>query len=498
MNKKVSEIMDDLEYEWLEDIELEHDERINQISFEHIRERAMNGVEEEDKNIISINTHKKKKINSKRKFKRILIPLVAAISLMGITAVAINSNEGLREILGEALPFIQSEIQSIGETTTHKGIDFTAEAAAIENKAGIFYLSFEKEDESLFEEGITFRRIQPSIKRRGGMGWTTESALINNGKKLMAIIDLSGSKELYNQTIEFTAYDVGKWEEGIISPNINLEQVYKNTLTQQEESIPLIESFLPYTLDKVEFEGDTLELITSVASPNGECLLQHDNITLIDKRTGKEIEYDGGSGSWDVETQRDTKYHRFIGLNESDLAYLDIKLEYTYFNPLVSGEWKVAFQLDKNENVKEKKLFKQIRTQDINVTLHDVQISKLGVKIEGLRHKGSSYDLTGYIQMKDGTKIKLVDSGSWGSWNLIFGKQYKFGTNIDSIQIDAINNQKKTSRNQRRETLSNGIGESTISISTSKSTDDELSSPTIIDLENVESIVLEGVAIPIK
>lgn len=498
MNRKLSEILDDLECQWLEDIELEEDERLNKISFENIQARAIQGIEESDGNLISIDKIKNKKSSVKRKFKRVIIPLVAAVSLMGITAVAINSNEGLREILGEALPFLQSEIQSIGKTTTHTGITFTAEAAAIENKAGMFFLSFEKEDGSIFEDGTTFRRIQPNMQKKGGMGWGSESTLIEDEHKLMALVDLSGSKELYNQKIEFTAYDIGVWQEGEIVPQIKLDEVYKKIVAHQEVGIPLIESFEEYTLDKVEFEGDTLNLVTSVSSTNGESLLRHDMITLIDRRTGKEIEIDSGSGSWDAEMQRDTMCRRFVGISESDLPYLEMKIEYSYFEPLVNGEWKVAFELDKNQNVKEKKLFKQIQTEDINVTLHDIQISKLGVKIEGLRHKGSSYDLAGYVQMKDGSKIELADSGSWGKWNLIFGKQYKFGGETDSTQIEAVSAQKKTSRSKERGTLSEGFGGSTVSISTSKNMGDELSIPNMIELGDVEAIVLEGVVIPIR
>lgn len=512
MNKKVSEILDELECEWIDEIVLEEDERLQQISFEKISKRAIQGIQEE--RVIRLENIRKKKVKRTKLLKRIILPLVAAISLMGITAVAINSNENLREILGEALPFIQSEIQSIGEIAINQGIIFTAEAAAIENKSGTFFLSLEKEDGSEFEKETVLRKVWPSLEKKGGMGWGSHFTLTEDRKKIIAIVDLSGSRELYNQTIAFTAYDIGSWEEGKVKPSIDLQEVYQKTLLNQKSKAPrgwedyrqeesvglsLIESFPDYQLDKVELEGEKLSIITSYLSPNGELLIDHVDMKLIDKRTGKAVQGDGGSGSWDGVDKRNKMCDRFLGVTEADLPYLELAINYRYFEPIVSGEWHVAFELNKNENVKEQKLFKQIKKGDINVTIHDIQISKMGVKVEGLRHQGSSYDLNGYVQMGDGSQIELLNTGGWGKWNLIFGQHYKFGNQLGKENVERLE-LINTVSNKRGDggTVSQGLGGNSITVMTTQSEEGEIEVPYIIDLDNVESIVLEGVVIPVK
>ncbi|MGL6174565.1 MAG: hypothetical protein ACRC1P_08155 [Cellulosilyticaceae bacterium] len=512
MNKKVSEILDELECEWIDAIVVEEDKRLQQISFQKISKRAMQGIQEERE--ISLEHIQKKKGKRIKLLKRIILPLVAAISLMGITAVAINSNENLREILGETFPFIQSEIQSIKKIAIDQGVIFTAEAAAIENKSGTFFLSVEKEDGSTFDEETVLRKVLPSQEKKGGMGWGSYCTLTEDRKKLMVVVDLSGSRELYNQTIAFTAYDIGIWEEGKVKPTINLQEVYQKTLFNQVDKTPrswedyrqaesigisLIKQFPDYQLDKVELDGEKLSIITSYLSPNGENLIEHIEMKLIDRRTGKEVQGDGGSSSWDRADERNKMCDRFLGVTEADLPYLELDINYRYFEPMVPGEWHVAFELNKNENVKEQKLFKKIKAGDKNVTIHDIQISKMGVKVEGLRHHGSSYDLNGYVQMKDGSQIELLTTGGWGKWNLIFGKHYKFGDQIGERKVQKLESINKVKNKKGAGgTASEGFGGSEISIATRQGIDGGLEIPQIINLENVERIILEGVEIRIR
>ncbi|MGL4737591.1 MAG: hypothetical protein ACRCW2_09095 [Cellulosilyticaceae bacterium] len=510
MNKKISELLEELDYEWLEQIEIE-EEFPQGVCLERIKDKALESIVEEE--VIPLRAMERKIKSKKRMSKRIFLPLVAALALMGMTAVAVNSNDRLRAIVGDALPLIQSEVQAIEEANTDKGITFTAEAAAIENKAGIFYLTAQHVDGSPFEEGTEFRRISPRMEKKGGMGWSTHMSLSEAGDKLVVRVDLSGSRKLYDQVMRFEAYDIGTWKEGEVSPDIDLYEAYQSSRdgwqVEEEKSwqdydynaslkIYPIASYKGYTLDRVVFESGKLYLITSATSPNGESLLEDERLTLVDVRTNEVVTEDGGSGNWDQEIQREKMCHRFLGVDEADLPYLRLKIDYRYFQPEIEGTWSVAFELDKNENVMAQKLWQRIQTDDIHVTLYDLEVSKLGVKIEGLRRKGYLGQLTGYVQMKDGSKVELIQSGSWSKFWLLFGVQYKFGDVIegDAKQLSAEGTMRKAVE-EREDEPGWGMAMSSISVSTQKTSGEE-DLPQVIALDQIESIVFEDHVIPMK
>lgn len=525
MSKRISELIDELESKYLDEVEIEETERLDTVSFDRIKEVAMKnlespGIEEQEADLkyIDLADKKKKKIGNKKVLKKMFIPLVAALTLIGVSAMAIKSNDTLRELFGEALPFIQSELQEISKSVTEGGVTFTAESAAIENKAGLFILSFTKEDGSSFEEGTVVRDLVPNAQKHGGMGWSKQTTMTEEGKKLVYIVDLSADKNLYGQKITYTAKDLGVWKEDQEVLPIDLYDAYQQTMainynteveawetydTSKGLNLALIESYKGYELDRVELKDQTLELITSTWVPNGEETLDVVNIQLIDTRTGEEIENKGGSSTWNPSDQIQRHLNRFSGVTLEDLPYLQMQIEYSCFITQTKGQWEVAFELDKNKNLKEKKLIKNIENESMGVMLHDLEISKLGLKLEGLRYKGKLDYLNGYLEMKDGTKVEIIPSGMSSKWNLVFVSHYKRGKVLTEEEVreknDRIGQQSIQEEENEKEGLWTTITNRTSEVSVQTGgIDYDINENQFIDLENVEAIVLEGVRIPLK
>lgn len=573
MNKRISEMMDNLEpslleHIYIEDIRIEDmhiDEgevniRVNgkeqpklkeeDISLVHIKRLALKnivgeieagreGVEQEIINkTIELDKKRTKKRLSKKFIKRVMIPLVAATLLMGLTVVAISSSETLRDIFGDAFPMIQSEAQDIQKSMTIDGLTFTAEGAVIDDKAGLFIVSFVKEDGSPFEEGIVVSDIELDMENRGGMGWSKDTILTEDGTKLICMIDMSGDKKLYGQKLVLKAKSPGKWCSEEIESEVDLYEAYKQsevnrlkqaTINMREKNreedekweytgdkglkIPFDDEKSKLTLDKVEWKHETLGIAVSYSNSRGEDELILD-INLIDTRTGKEITSDGGSGIWDGSEGIGKEYRKFMGITPEDLPYLQMKISYEYFEAIADNEWEVEFELNQNQNIRTQKTNTRIETRTQEITIKEVEVSALGVKIEGIKHTRNNEYLEAYLQMKDGSKIDLWATGMSSSFNKIVG-HYQVACEEDALEISgeeqvageelvakelAKEDENSVEANESEGTQSSGYGVSTVSVATRKSSSDSegMRIPKFIQVEEVESVVIEGKVIPIK
>lgn len=467
-----------------------------------------------------------------------MIPLVAATLLMGLTVVAISSSETLRDIFGDAFPMIQSEAQDIQKSMTIDGLTFTAEGAVIDDKAGLFIVSFVKEDGSPFEEGIVVSDIELDMENRGGMGWSKDTILTEDGTKLICMIDMSGDKKLYGQKLVLKAKSPGKWCSEEIESEVDLYEAYKQsevnrlkqaTINMREKNreedekweytgdkglkIPFDDEKSKLTLDKVEWKDETLGIAVSYSNSRGEDELILD-INLIDTRTGKEITSDGGSGIWDGSEGIGKEYRKFMGITPEDLPYLQMKISYEYFEAIADNEWEVEFELNQNQNIRTQKTNTRIETRTQEITIKEVEVSALGVKIEGIKHTRNNEYLEAYLQMKDGSKVDLWATGMSSSFNKIVG-HYQVACEEDALEISgeeqvageelvaeelAKEDENSVEANESEGTQSSGYGVSTVSVATRKSSSDSegMRIPKFIQVEEVESVVIEGKVIPIK
>lgn len=566
MNKRISEMMDDLDPSLLKDNYMNEDEakirvvdelKEEDISLTNIKKLAMKNIEcEIDKEmnqntvkgsvskleldsrlniknkivkndaheIIDLDTKRRKKRLSRKFVKRVIIPLVAAALLMGITVVAVGSSETLMQIFGEAFPMIQSESQDIGKSMTVDGMTFTAEGAVIDNKSGLFVVSFIKEDGTSFEEGTEVEDIRLEMEKRGGMGSSRETKLSEDGKKLVCVIDMSGDRKLYGQDITLRAKSPGKWLSGEEKTEANLYEAYKQselnrveqaTRQNNKESegssdeweytgsrgikIPLIQEIPQLTLDNIEWVDEELRITTSYPDPTGEEELML-SIDLVDRRTGQEVTSNGGRGSWKADEGISIRYERFLGIQEEDLAHLEMKIGYEYFVPITNSEWKIEFKLDKNNNIRTQKTNTRIKTNTQEVTIKEVELSTLGVKIEGIKHTRNSDYLEAYLQMKDGSIVNLWPTGMSTSFPNKIIEHFQVAQDDSMESNEPVEGDKPdVELSELSGTRRSGFGGSMVSIATRKTMSSEgMRIPKFLKIEEVASIVIEGKVIPIK
>ncbi|MGL4799867.1 MAG: DUF4179 domain-containing protein, partial [Cellulosilyticaceae bacterium] len=162
MSKKVSELMEHLDEEWLVDIEI-NEENEEDVSLDAIKAKAMKGI-----GVTSLEMQKKKSIKGKKR--RWLLPLVAALTVIGMSAVAISSNEQFRQFFGESFPLIEDQVQNVNVSQTKDGITFAVEGAVIDEKAGMVIVSAEKLDGTAFDKDATFYFTQIDMEKPGGLG----------------------------------------------------------------------------------------------------------------------------------------------------------------------------------------------------------------------------------------------------------------------------------------------------------------------------------------
>lgn len=335
MNKKISELISELDIERIQDIELQDlpEQGEESISLEAIKEKAMEGIK-----VTRLEDSKAAKNINKKKFKWNLVPLVAVLIAMGITVVAIESTGILRNIFGESFHLIEQDVQQVETQFIKDGVIFTVEEAIIDSKSGVIVVSMEREDGLPFEENTEIRELSIHTEHGGGLGWGSEYSFSTDKTKLIGEIDLSGGRQLYGQEITITAMGLGHWEP-----------------------------------------------------------------------------------------------------------------DYTTFTTDKEGPWNISFELGQNKNIKKKNTHTKVKKEDLQVTIRQVELSPLGVTIQGYYRNGLKMSLDGYLQMKDGSTLKLYSASRSGKFKLLFVEQFK-------LEGEAV----------------------------------------LINTEEVESIVIEGVTIPMN
>ena len=161
MNKKLTELMEDIQEDLMEEVMDEAEIReVPQVSIDRIKALATRNIGKmsEDKRVpdetykennsihLEINERSngaKRKGGRGQLTKRILIPLVAAALVVG-TVAAVNYNPTLKDIFGEFFPF-KDQVQPIEKSMSAEGLTFTAEGALIDKKSGLFIASFTKD-----------------------------------------------------------------------------------------------------------------------------------------------------------------------------------------------------------------------------------------------------------------------------------------------------------------------------------------------------------------
>ena len=480
MNRKLTDIMSEIQEELLE---LPQDKLISQVSLSRIKALALEGIKEEEQNInkaknrgqdnqkeneqkgnINLEAYRTNleaidkseenkvlsftKAHGKKIIKKRIMLLIATMILAVGTIAAVHYNPTLNSIFGELFPF-KDQVQSISKSMSVNGLTFTAEGALIDNKSGIFIASFTKDDGSTFEEGTQVKQIQLITEKLGSKGWTTQYQLSEDRKQLNCIVDLSGNRQLSGQKLTLEATDIRIWRQLRAKSEMGLEkleaqeihQPWKNNKSAEGLQLNLVRDFKEISIDAFNVSDKGIEIITSYYDQEN-IEDQYIAIQIIDNRTQKVYEPSESEHYWSNEEALNKDYYVFNQFTKEDLPYLEINVMNSYYEDLLHGNWQVDFELNKNKQVKSKRIYQTVKTGGQHLIITKVDVSALGVNLEGYKFsKKMEVFQEVYLKMKDGTRIKLSNTGS-NSGGIKFNMYYnaiKTEGDNDLIFYDFIN-----------------------------------------------------------
>ena len=206
MSRKISEMMDNLDIKYLESYDegelygddkerealLDTDKKVNEMpSLDVIKRRALEGIK-----VTSIESHREAKKEKKSRLKgkkRILLPLVAVFTALGMSVVAVSNSPVLSSLIGDQFAMIHKEAQVVGQSVNNQGIIFTVEEAVIDSSSGFIALSFAKENGEAFEENTFVDDIHLSFANPSSMGYSCQPVYSEDMKKLYYFIDIDMS-----------------------------------------------------------------------------------------------------------------------------------------------------------------------------------------------------------------------------------------------------------------------------------------------------------------
>ena len=169
---------------------------------------------------------------------------------------------------------------------------------------------------------------------------------------------------------------------------------------------------------------------------------QYIAIQIIDNRTQKVYESSESEHYWSNEEALNKDYYVFNQFTKEDLPYLEINVMNSYYEDLLHGNWQVDFELNKNKQVKSKRIYQTVKTGGQHLIITKVDVSALGVNLEGYKFsKKMEVFQEVYLRMKDGTRIELGNTGS-NSGGIKFNMYYnaiKTEGDNDLIFYDFIN-----------------------------------------------------------
>lgn len=389
--------------------------------------------------------------------KCIIVPLIATLIAVGMTVVVVNNTSILGEMLEKNFNIIENQTQKIGQSTSQGGIVLTVEEAIIDHSSGFIVLSFMKEDGTPFEPGTIAKDLHIQVEKPTSWGASYTPTLSEDGKRLLYLVDMNMRANLYGQKMIATAGSIGKEETNKMPIAIDLKEAYeKAQQTDEPLGLVLTETLPELVLDDITLTHDgELTVYTSYLDQEEKNYLDT-HIKMKDTQANVNLHYQGGTNWWESGSNRRIIKDTFSGIRVEDLANLELELEYEKYIPLAEGQWNLPFQLSKNHYVKKVRPNTKITQGEEKVfKIKNVEVSKLGVRIEGRSLKGDIRHLDAFLKMKDGTQLELYRNGE--SSNLKY-----FVMHLKPVGEKA------------KET--NGL----------------------IDLSQVESILIEGVEIPLS
>lgn len=437
MNKKVSDILDNIDHYELDNIEFHEDIKKN-ISLDRIKARAMSAAIQNGK------AAKK----GRKLLTRLLLP-AAIITLMSATVFGTTYSEAFRDFFGDSIFFITGNTQEVQRRDNDNGVTFTVESSVTDDSSSLIIFSFKKDDGTAFDKSTTFGNIFLNIGTTHAYKRTLK--FTEDYKTLLGYINVMGDEKFYGKKVSLTVENLVAETSGEQKVDINLYNLYKNSPLEkikidedlerrlaeenpsrmtdysfyidQMDGMSLMEEVSELKLYGVGFIDGKLILLTEIDNP----LKNSGNYGHIEKlyneKTGETIARSKLYGGGIETTESQILQSVFEVPDIESLEYLKPIVSYNLRDTLIKGKWTVDFKLEKNmDRLKLKPMltYEEIADGKRNaITIKEISVSVIGIKI-----KGESTDRTpsyqkapemkdSYIVMKDGQKYEFI--GSYGS-----------------------------------------------------------------------------------
>ena len=272
----------------------------------------------------------KKSSGTKRRIKsRWWIPLVAILSLIGVVVASVNQNSTLKNFFGDLFPY-EDQVQAVGINEVKSGIIYTVEGAFIDNKSGLFIVSMTKQDASAFETGTKVKGMRLEIEKPSSMGWGIQSYLEDNNKKLVSVMKLSCDRPLYKDELTLSAQDLVKEVYNVKEIPVDLNKLYEEgkftTLKGNEEN------WYNYAVEDglniyplEDFKQFNIDDIR-ISNVGLSIITSYPDITGIQDRTIDLALIDTRTGE-NYESQCYSKWEEETGLNKNSFVFEKIKVQ---------------------------------------------------------------------------------------------------------------------------------------------------------------------------
>lgn len=498
MSIKITDLIKQAEDELLEEIE-EMD--IDRECIERIKRRTMEKIKEAPS---SKATSRRIKGSFKlRKMKKGLIIAAILGALIGIGVGAISISPTLQEFFSKQLNLVLPHAQEIQKSINDNGVTMTVDTAVAGNSGGLIILRITKDDGTTFEEGSEFRDFKVSIEgvrsSSYGHGWK----LSEDRKVLTYMINLKAIGDIVDTPIEVSGKDIVRVIQHEEMLPINLAEVkpareqelYTTTEIISDKGglkgISLEHPYSDVVLGSVGFQNEKFYLYMEHKETEGSLWQLY---KLVDMRTGQTLYSDSSEGHAESQSQIETQKVFYKGLTPEDLPYIKIVKLYNTYETFVEGEWKINFTLEPNKNIKTFKGKRSIPLKGEKYEVNNIEISAMGGSIEGYKFiedtsviRNGTPDLYIKLYLKDGEVVVMnsimSSSGDDGENREYCNIYIEAGEDWDSFTPE----EKEKRRQEANENMYKRTGGEGYFLEVP-----------FIDIEQVESIEIEGVIFPLK
>ena len=415
------------------------------------------------------------KLANKSTNKRIILPLVAVMSILILSMAVVSANNNIESIFGDLFSGDYKYVEDISEIVDVYAIDknYKLSMDGIIGDENTCYIKFtmERLDGEVFDCSYAFfDKVNYDFgNSSGGFGYSMIEDENNNDNKISFLLDLSISKGFRNKKIEFNFNDLYLYktneanafnpyeylsankelinQDNVIKTNKELKDVKDKKLTTEIYSIE-------YALGRGDLNVDLINNNDNLAIDNIGFVNNTLNIRVYLK---DEDLYDVGEMVFTNNETKEELYPYIVSSEENNKKYktyiYDIKsLEelqnYTFNYNIVEtqdkviGNWNIKFKPNYKPNVKKINVNKDLELENGIYSIKKVKISPISIVIDINRNvidkinSPVNYELNDIrVVLNDGSTVKLNGGNLSSNFHKIsIIKQFESPIDIENVK----------------------------------------------------------------